>query len=118
LDREHSEDQLKNELMKSLEATNFILGDSEIVAARFTDSLQAEGMSPCHIQMFGRESTTFHLPRSQISTSAVTKVITTVPITPGASTSPVLTPASAKTVSSIRLTKLAAAASVISTLPL
>ena len=40
---QHDENELKSKLMKSLENTNFILGDSEITASRFTDSLQAQG---------------------------------------------------------------------------
>lgn len=42
---QQDEEELKGKLMKSLEATNFILGDSEIIASRFTDSLQAQGKS-------------------------------------------------------------------------
>ena len=45
LKEKQEESELKNKLMKSLEGTNFILGESEITAARFSDSLQAEGIS-------------------------------------------------------------------------
>ena len=44
LKEKQEESELKNKLMKSLEGTNFILGESEITAARFSDSLQAEGI--------------------------------------------------------------------------
>lgn len=43
LKEKQEEEDLKHKLMKSLEGTNFLLGDSEIVASRFTESLQAEG---------------------------------------------------------------------------
>ena len=48
LKEKQEESELKHKLMKSLEGTNFILGDSEITASRFTDSLQAEGNSFVH----------------------------------------------------------------------
>lgn len=43
LKKEQDEDELKSKLVESLEATNYLLGDSDIVAARFTDSLVAQG---------------------------------------------------------------------------
>jgi hypothetical protein len=43
LAKQQDEDELKNKLMKSLERNNYILGDSDIIASRFTDSLQAQG---------------------------------------------------------------------------
>ena len=45
LKEKQEENDLKHKLMRSLEGTNFLLGDSEITASRFTDSLQAEGVS-------------------------------------------------------------------------
>jgi len=47
LKEKQEESELKNKLMKSLEGTNFILGDGEITASRFTDSLQAEDFDEC-----------------------------------------------------------------------
>merc|ERR1712071_635423 len=44
---QQDEEELKGKLMRSLEATNFILGDSEITASRFTDSLQAQDFDEC-----------------------------------------------------------------------
>ena len=44
LRKQQDEDELKNKLMKSLEGNNYILGDSDIVASRFTDSLSAQGL--------------------------------------------------------------------------
>lgn len=43
LREQQDEDELKNKLMKSLEGNNYLLGDSDIVAARYTDSLLAQG---------------------------------------------------------------------------
>ena len=43
LKKQQDEDELKNKLMKSLEGNNYLLGDSDIVASRFTDSLSAQG---------------------------------------------------------------------------
>ena len=43
LTKQQDEDELKNKLIKSLERNNYILGESDITAARFTDSLQAQG---------------------------------------------------------------------------
>ncbi len=43
LKEKQDERDLKHKLMKSLEGTNFVLGDSEITASRFTESLTAEG---------------------------------------------------------------------------
>lgn len=43
LKEKQDERDLKHKLMKSLEGTNFVLGDSEIIASRFTESLTAEG---------------------------------------------------------------------------
>ena len=47
MNEQQDEEQLKSKLYKSLEATNFVLGDSEIVAARFTDSLTADDFDEC-----------------------------------------------------------------------
>lgn len=43
LKQQQDEDQIKNMLMKSLESNNYLLGESDIVASRFTDSLLAQG---------------------------------------------------------------------------
>ncbi|XP_046643778.1 mucin-17-like isoform X4 [Daphnia pulicaria] len=47
LAKQQDEDELKNKLMKSLERNNYILGDSDIIASRFTDSLQAQDFDEC-----------------------------------------------------------------------
>lgn len=43
LAKEQDENELKSKLVKSLERNNYFLGESDITAARFTDSLQAQG---------------------------------------------------------------------------
>lgn len=43
LAKQQDENELKSKLVKSLERNNYFLGESDITAARFTDSLQAQG---------------------------------------------------------------------------
>ena len=43
LKEQQDEDEIKNKLMRSLESNNYLLGESDIIASRFTDSLLAQG---------------------------------------------------------------------------
>lgn len=56
LKKEQDEDELKNKLVQSLEANNYLLGDSDIVAARFSDRLVAQGKQTVIGKAFSGES--------------------------------------------------------------
>ncbi|KAK4020739.1 hypothetical protein OUZ56_002690 [Daphnia magna] len=47
LAKQQDENELKSKLVKSLERNNYFLGESDITAARFTDSLQAQDFDEC-----------------------------------------------------------------------
>lgn len=100
LTKQQDEDELKNKLIKSLERNNYILGESDITAARFTDSLQAQGKIT-KINWSLKHGWHLLNTKFQILMSAVMKAITIVPNSLIVSTKRELTVANVDRVSSI-----------------